>query len=44
MILIDEIKEKLEILKKKTEKIEEFINFRIFSLHELKEEQVYQRV
>ncbi|WML33331.1 hypothetical protein [Clostridium sp. OS1-26] len=40
MILIDEIKEKLEILKKETEKIEEFINFRIFSLHELKEGQV----
>ncbi len=40
MILIDEIKEKLEILKKETEKIEEFTNFQIFNLQELKEEQI----
>ncbi|MBU3104296.1 hypothetical protein [Clostridium gasigenes] len=40
MILIGEIKEKLGILKKETEKIEEFTNFRIFNLYKLKEEQI----
>lgn len=40
MILIDELKEKLQILKRESEKIEEFANFRIFNLDDLEEGQV----